>query len=208
MSHPTTPSAPPTPARSPRQRLLDTAGRLFARHGIQAVGIDRILAEAGVAKMTLYRHFASKDTLVAAYLDEMDRQFWAWVEAGAAGARTPEAWLLALLDALARHAASPECLGCPFQGAALAFPEAAHPAHERALRNKRALRERLASKAREAGLDEPEALAAQLLLLMDGAWAAAREFGPRDNPATHLGEAGRALIQAHRPPRRSRATRR
>jgi AcrR family transcriptional regulator len=196
---------PPAPQRNPaergssapRDRLLETAGRLFYRNGFQAVGIDRILAESGVAKMTLYRHFASKEELICAYLERADREFWAWVDAAMAPAATPKARLLALMDALARHATSPACLGCPFQGAALAFPNAEHPGHQRAAQNKVALRERLAGLARQARLTAPDALATQLLLLMDGAWVAARVFGPGGNPAAQVGNAARALVQAH-----------
>lgn len=185
----------------PRDRLLDTAGKLFYEHGFQGVGIDRILAESGVAKMTLYRHFASKDELIAAYLQRANQQFWEWAESAMAGAATPEVRLLALFDALARHATSPECLGCPFQAAALAFPELEHPGHARALQNKVALRDRLAAMARQAGLRSPDSLAAQLLLLMDGAWVAARMFGPGNSPAANVRNAARALIEAHRPAR-------
>lgn len=183
---------------APRDRLLETAGALFYRHGFQAVGIDRILAESGVAKMTLYRHFASKDELIAAYLERADHEFWARAEAAMASAVAPEAQLLALFDALASHATGPECLGCPFQGAALAFPELDHPAHRWALRNKIALRDRLAELARQAGLRAPGSLAAQLLLLMDGAWVAARVFGREGSPAAEVGAAARALVEAHR----------
>lgn len=193
---------------APRERLLDTAGRLFYRHGFQAVGIDRILAESGVAKMTLYRHFASKDELIAAYLERADREFWAWAESAMSAAPTPDARLQALFDALARHAISPECLGCPFQGAALAFPELEHPGHRRALQNKLAVRDRLATMAKQAGLRSPHSLAAQLLLLMDGAWVAARVFGPDRNPAANVGRAARALIEAHRRAQDGRSRRR
>ncbi|ABS27836.1 TetR/AcrR family transcriptional regulator [Anaeromyxobacter sp. Fw109-5] len=198
MPRPARPATRGTASPEPRDRLLDTAGRLFYKHGFRAVGIDRILAESGVAKMTLYRHFASKDELIAAYLERADREFWEWAESAMAAARTPEARLLALFDALARHTTSAECLGCPFQGAALAFPELEHPGHRRALRNKLAVRDRLASMAKQAGLRSSESLAAQLLLLMDGAWVAARVFGPGDNPGASVGQAARALIEAHR----------
>lgn len=121
-----------------------------------------------------------------------------------AAASTPEAQLLALFDALALHATSPECLGCPFQGAALAFPALEHPAHARAVRNKIDLRARLTELARQAGLRAPEDLAAQLLLLMDGAWVAARVFGRRDSPAARVGGAARTLVEAHRRPAHER----
>ena len=186
-----------------RDRLLDAAGKLFYRHGFSAVGIDWILREAGVAKMTLYRHFASKDELIVAYLDRADEQFWTWAETAMAGAPTAEARLAALFGAVGRLAAGPECLGCAFQGAATAFPERPHPGHRRALAHKLAVRDRLVELAREAGLRAPESLAAGLWLLMDGAWAAARTFGTLDSPAAEVKDAAVALLDAHR--RRGRA---
>lgn len=191
-----------------RERLLETAGRLFYRHGFQAVGIDRILAESGVAKMTLYRHFPSKDDLVAAYLERVHEEFWRWAEAAMAKARGPADQLVAFFDAAGRLARSPECLGCAFQGAALAFPERDHPAHRRAVLHKLSLRDRFARLARKAGLRAPDALASQLLLLTDGAWVAARVFGPRDSPAAQLKDAAAALIEAHRARGHARPARR
>jgi len=189
---------------APRERLLDTAGRLFFRHGFQAVGIDRILAESGVAKMTLYRHFPSKDALIESYLERADGQFWAWAEAALARGKTPEDKLRSLFDAVGRLATSPECLGCVFQGAAMAFPEMDHPGHRRALEHKVKVRQRLASLAREARLRDPDGLAAQLALVMDGAWIAARMFGSSQGPRPLVARAAQALIESHRRPRSPR----
>lgn len=155
---------------SPRDRLLDTAGALFQRHGFQAVGIDRILAESGVAKMTMYRYFASKDEMIAAYLERANAQFWAWVDSATKDAKTPEAKLLALFEAVGQLASSAECLGCVFQAAATAFPELDHPGHKAALEHKLAVRAFLTDLAQKAKLRDPHALAAQLALLIDGAW--------------------------------------
>src|SRR6516165_1512187 len=166
----------------PRERLLDTAGKLFFRHGFQAVGIDRILAESGVAKMTLYRHFSSKDALIDAYLQRADQQFWTWAEHAMAPAEGAEAKL---------H--------CLFEAAAMAFPEMDHPGHRRALQHKERVLRRLAALSREASLRDPEGLARALALLLDGAWVAARVFGPGENSALELGAAAAALLDAHRP---------
>jgi AcrR family transcriptional regulator len=183
---------------SPRDRLLDTAGRLFQRHGFQAVGIDRILAESGVAKMTLYRYFPSKDEMIAAYLERADAQFWGWANAAMRDAKTPEAKLLALFDALGKLASNPECLGCVFQAAATAFPEVDHPGHKVAVQHKLSVRTYLADLAQQANLRDSQALAAQLALLMDGAWISARLFPIGDNPAVTVAAAARALIEARR----------
>lgn len=181
---------------SPRERLLATASRLFYERGFQAVGVDEISAEAGVAKMTLYRHFPSKDDLVVAYLKRSDDAFCDWFERALATERTPRAKLLAVFTALGALAQSEQCLGCTFQASAAEYPDARHPAHRAALAHKQEVRRRLAALAREAKLRDPDALADQLALLMDGAWVAARMFD-RASPARHVAAAAKALVEAH-----------
>jgi AcrR family transcriptional regulator len=182
------------PERSARDRILDTASELFYRDGYHAVGIDTIVERSGVAKMTLYRHFPSKDHLIAAYLTRANAEFWDWLEGAIAAFDDPTAKLAAAFDATAGLATSPRCLGCTFQAAASEFPQIEHPGHAVAVAHKRRLLDRLAELARDAGLADPEGLAAQLLLLMDGAWVAARMFGP-DNHATAVATAARTLIE-------------
>jgi AcrR family transcriptional regulator len=184
------------PERSARERILETASRLFYRDGFHAVGIDTIVAESGVAKMTLYRHFPSKDELIAAYLERSNAEFWTWLEAEIVDVANPEAKLLAAFEAIGKLATSPRCLGCTFQAAASEFPELDHPGHVVAVAHKRRVLETFCELAREAGLREPAGLAAQLLLLMDGAWVANRMFGP-DNHAGSVAAAARALISVH-----------
>ncbi len=180
-----------------RQRILKTAQRLFRRDGFRAVGIDTIIAEAGVAKMSLYRHFPSKDDLIVAYLEESNRQYWEWLDGAVAHLDDPEEKLDGMFEAIERLATSPECLGCTFQGTVAEFPDRDHPGHQVALAHKRKVQDRFAYLAGEAGLRDPEKLADQLLLLMDGAWVAARMYGP-DNPAAGLAATARTLIDAHR----------
>jgi AcrR family transcriptional regulator len=180
--------------RSARDRILDTASQLFYRDGYHAVGIDTIVARSGVAKMTLYRHFPSKDDLIAAYLERANAEFWDWLEGEIAAVKEPRAKLMAAFEATGKLATSPQCLGCTFQAAASEFAELEHPGHEVALAHKRRVLDRLAELARSAGLADPHSLAAQLLLLMDGAWVAARMFGPGSH-ATTVAEAARALIE-------------
>jgi AcrR family transcriptional regulator len=184
--------------RSARDRILDTASELFYRDGYHAVGIDTIVAESGVAKMTLYRHFPSKDDLIAAYLERANAEFWDWLDREIARVDDPKAKLVVALEATAKLATSAQCLGCTFQAAASEFPELDHRGHRVAIDHKRRVLERLTALARDAALRGPEELAAQLLLLMDGAWVAARMFGP-DNHAASVASAARALIEAAQP---------
>ena len=187
--------------RSARERILDTASELFYRDGYHAVGIDTIVAASGVAKMTLYRHFRSKDELIAAYLERSNVEFMAWLDGEIAMVGDPRATLVAAFESVGTLATSARCLGCTFQGAASEFPELDHPGHRVALDHKRAILERFAGLARDAGLRDPDILAAQLLLLMDGAWVAARMFGPGSH-AGSVAEAARTLIDAHASDRR------
>jgi AcrR family transcriptional regulator len=186
-----------TRAPSARRRILEAAQRLFHRDGFRAVGIDTIIAEAGVAKMSLYRHFPSKDDLIVAYLEESNRQFWEWLEGAVAHIDDPAAKLIGMFAAIEKLATSPACLGCTFQSAAAEFPERHHPGHQVALGHKRQVRERFATLGREAGVREPGELADRLLLLMDGAFVAARMYGP-DNPAHGVAATARTLIAGHR----------
>src|SRR5262245_49282549 len=147
--------------------------------------------------MTLYRYFASKDGMVAAYLERADAQFWSWANAAMDKAATPVAALVALFEAAGELASNSEYLGCVFQGAVMAFPDIEHPGHQIAVRHKLGLRNRLTALAREARLNHPEALGAQLALLLDGAWIAARTFRDGANPARSVTVAAKTLIQAH-----------
>ncbi len=120
----------------------------------------------------------------AGYLERSNAEFMTWLEEGMTEVDDPRANLVAAFEATGKLATNPRCLGCTFQGAASEFPEIDHPGHQVALAHKQAVRERFAGLAREAGLRDPDGLAAQLLLLMDGAWVAARRFGPDNHAAS------------------------
>lgn len=185
------------PARggSGRDAILDTASQLFYEQGFHAVGVDLIVARAGVAKTTLYRHFPSKDDLIVAYLEAADERFRVWFDASLDPHAAPAERLAGLFDALARLVTSPTCLGCAFQAAASEFPELTSAGHATALAHKRAVRARLRELAAEAGAADANALGDALLLLMDGAFCAARMYGPR-NHGGGVDTVARALIMA------------
>jgi AcrR family transcriptional regulator len=179
-----------------RRQILDTASRLFYREGFRAVGVDTIVEQSGVAKMTLYRYFPSKDDLIVAYLEESNKNFWEWFE-GAIEKEvgSPRQQLVALFDAVGVLATSPTCYGCTFQSTAAEFPELDHPGHRVALAHKQAVHDRFKALAVQAGAQQPEILADQLLLLMDGAFVATRMYGV-NNPAAQVGQAAKVLIEA------------
>ena len=179
-----------------RERILETAERLFYRDGYRAVGVDTIVAESGVAKMTLYRHFPSKDDLIVAYLERTNEQLLEWMEGLIASHRDPRAALEAVFDGVAKLASSPECLGCTFVAAAGEFPEPNHPGHKAAAVHKRAVVDRLRELGEQAGARDANALAEELLLIMDGAWSATRVFGPGSH-GRRASQAAKYLIAAH-----------
>lgn len=178
-----------------RDRLLRVATELFYERGYHAVGIDLVIERAGVAKATLYRHFPTKDDLIAAALESANRGFWTWLDGATDTGAEPAEALAGMFDAVAALATSPVCLGCAFQATAAEYPDTGHPGHRIALAHKEAVWSRLRDLAVAAHADDPDGLADGLLLLMDGAFASARMYGP-DNPARSVGRAARTLIAA------------
>lgn len=181
-----------------RDHLLETAMKLFAERGYHATGIDTIIAEAGVAKMTLYNHFKSKDELIVAGLRQCTDQWLAdfarMVEARAAD---PERRLLAIFDVLCEWHQSPDFCGCPFIKAANEFADESHPVYQAARDYVLRGRDYVASVARQANLREPDELAAELQLLMLGSTAAAQALGCGKSAQTAKAAAS-ALIERHR----------
>ena len=183
---------------TPKEKLFQTAARLFYQHGYRAIGVDTIAAESGIGKMTLYRHYPSKDNLIVAYLRESDRLFWDQFEQITKDAPTAGEKLLAFFEALQSYVLSPDCYGCPFINASAEYPEADHDSHQVALEHKRRVLAYFRQLAEEAGARQPDALANALFLLMDGAYVAARMFGPStDSPAISLAETARQVIEAN-----------
>jgi AcrR family transcriptional regulator len=183
----------------PRARILAAASELFYRHGIRAVGVEAIAEAAGTNKMTLYRHFPSKDALVAEYL----RQFanasdCCWERFAHAHPGDPRAQLVAWLEEMALHLTRPDERGCALANAAIELPEKDHPARRVIEEYKRAQRMRLAGLCERAGLSEPEMLADELHLLLEGARVTAQSVGT-DGLAAQLLHMGKAMIAAHTP---------
>jgi AcrR family transcriptional regulator len=183
---------------TPKEKLSQTAARLFYQHGYRAIGVDTITAESGIGKMTLYRHYPSKDDLIVSYLKDHDEFFWNNFEQITKNVSTPREKLLAFFEALQNYVKTPACHGCPFINVATEYPEPDYPGHQVALEHKQSVRARFRHLAKEAGAKSPDTLADQLFLLMDGAYIAARMFGTK-NPASHLASAARILIDAQIP---------
>jgi AcrR family transcriptional regulator len=183
-------------ASAKREALLTTAAELFSRQGYRAVGIDTLLAEAGVAKMTLYKQFGSKEELIAAVLErlagEISSDLSARLAAAPDGSRER---ILAVFDWLADWVRSPGFHGCLFIKAAGEYPETGDRPRQAAEAFKAGCRELLEELCGDLGVNDPSRLARQLHLLMEGALVLAFvEREPR--AATDARDAAEILIAA------------
>jgi AcrR family transcriptional regulator len=160
----------PTPPAA-RDRILDTAFRLFYARGIKAVGVDLIIAESGVAKATFYKHFPAKDELVLAYLDRVDDIWTGQLHAAAeAAGPQPADQLVGLFDALTTACRREGYRGCAFINAA-AEATPGTPVHDRTVAHKQAVLAWIRELAVASGATDPEGLARALALLLDGGLA-------------------------------------
>lgn len=180
----------------PRERILQAARELFYRDGIRAVGVDAVAAAAGTNKMTLYRHFASKDELVAAYLQELAGEGDAlWEEAKRRHPGDAEGQLRYLLRRASQFAAESSGRGCALANAAIELAERKHPARKVVEAHKRRQCERLVALVREAGYADPERLADELFLLVEGARVSLQSVGA-GGPGMRLYALAEGLLDA------------
>jgi AcrR family transcriptional regulator len=194
--------------QSARQRILDTAFRLFYAHGPRGVGVDTIIAQSGVAKATLYKHFPRKDDLVLAYLDRVDQIWFGQLRAAArAAGDQPRDQLVGMFDALSAACRRDGYHGCAFINAA-AESESGGEVHARTVEHKAVVRGWVTDLAGRAGAVSPGALARQLTLLIDGGLAAGVLDADPDSPDAAK-SAARVLIEGAcpRPPSPAGSTR-
>ena len=189
-------SAPSEDVRSAvREKILSVARELFYRDGIRAVGVDTIVQHSGAAKTSLYRWFPSKDDLIAAFLEQENAEFWShWDKVAAKHLGQPREELSAHLKWLTGYIGGPKFRGCPFLNATAEFPDPAHKARAVCRANKSELKRRLIALAKGIEAPDPERLASQLTLLIDGAFSNSQVLG-KGGPATELARAGEALIE-------------
>jgi AcrR family transcriptional regulator len=201
MARTSSPAQRESAAEAPdvRQRILDTASALFYGRGVRAVGVDLVVSESGVAKTSLYRHFRTKDDLVVAFLEREDVEFWAqWDEVAARHADDPAGEIEAHMRWIGKRLARANYRGCPQINVAAEFAEADHPAREVARRHMQAMRKRLAELARRLGAARPNDLAAQLGVLVNGAFVSASMLTPDEAPRVLLASARALLASASR----------
>jgi AcrR family transcriptional regulator len=179
----------------PRDRLLAAAAELFYRHGIKSVGVEAIAEAAATNKMTLYRHFASKDELVSEYLRGAAREAdCCWARLMQAHPGDAMAQLRTFIQDVADHATGTR--GCPLANAAVELPEKDHPARRVIEEHKIAWRARLVALCQCSGLAEPELLADELNLMLEGARVTSQSIGP-DGLRARVVRISEALIASH-----------
>ncbi|PSN10866.1 TetR family transcriptional regulator [filamentous cyanobacterium CCT1] len=180
-----------------RDRIMAAASELFYKEGVHSVGIDRIIAESGVAKMSLYNHFKSKDALIAAWLDEQHHSWREWFQGAIArhAAASGESPLLAIFDALREWIEQPNFRGCAFINSAVELVDAEHPGYQLTLVHQQAVADYILTLVQEANLPNPQDLAHQLLILMQGTTVVAMMHGC-PNAADQAKAAAAVLIEA------------
>lgn len=175
-------------AAEKRRHIAETAYRLFKRDGFHATGIDKIIAEAEVAKMTMYRHFPSKEGLIVEVLDWRAERFKRQLYQLAVAVMTPHEKIAAIFDWHERWFESPDFHGCLFQHALAEFGEPAHAVFEAVTRQKHDLHQRLRDILAESLSDDrSENVATILFMLIEGATVLA-----------HMGQGKAAIASARR----------
>jgi AcrR family transcriptional regulator len=189
-------SQPRRSADQTREHILTVAGDLFYRQGIRATGVDTVAAQAGIAPPTLYRLFASKDELVAAYVDRCSTTYQLRLTAASSpSAGIARERILAVFDAFTDEALSDSCRGCPFQLVLAEYPDTSSEAHVRAVAHKAWLRalfhDLVRDLAQDALVNDPNGLGEHLALVAEGIYGSVQALGST-GPARH----GRACAEA------------
>ena len=177
-----------------RQRIVDAAYELFSRNGLRAVGVDTIIAESGVAKMTLYRNFASKDELILEFLRVREERWTRdWLQAEAERrATTPEGRLLAIFDVFDEWFQLDDFEGCSFVNVLLEVTDLESPVRRASVEHLATIRTFVSGLAVEAGVADPDGFSRQWHILMKGSIVSAGE-GDR-LAARRAQELGRLLL--------------
>ncbi|WP_342325128.1 TetR/AcrR family transcriptional regulator [Kosakonia sp. BYX6] len=160
-----------------RDKILSTAERLIYQQGIQATSLDALVKVSGVARKSIYHHFTNKDDIAIAVLDARDDRWMHWFCEETEKAATPHARLIEMFNVLASWFASPEFYGCAFINTACEIGDAEAPVRAICKRHKQRLLSYVQHLCEQAGCAEPEPLARQLLILIDGAITVARVTG-------------------------------
>lgn len=177
-------------------RILATAASLFDSKGIQASGVDTIIAESGIAKATLYKHFPSKNILITAYLRDKSDRFYAWLDAQLSSQKTNSLDILVeLCELMEQWIMTPKFRGLPFHIASVEFPDPSHPINQYSVVLAVELQGYLSKIAAGAGAKDPDALGQQLTIIFEGA-ALVERLSPGIGAAKRGKNAALTLIHA------------
>ncbi|MGH3821627.1 MAG: TetR/AcrR family transcriptional regulator [Pseudonocardiaceae bacterium] len=182
---------------SGRERVMRAAYDLFSRQGTRAVGVDAVIGEAGVAKMTLYRNFASKDDLILAFLERREMHWthgWVRAESQRRG-QTPAQRLLAIFEIFGEWFARPDFEGCSFVTTLLEVTNRDSPVRQASIRHLANIRSYLCELASQAGVADADSFARQWHILMKGSIVAAAEGDTQ--AAYRARELGMLLLKEH-----------
>jgi AcrR family transcriptional regulator len=181
-----------------RDRIVQTARELFYRHGIRAVGVDAIACEAGTNKMSFYRHFTSKDQLVAEYLRDQGKDSWLWWdEIVQRHAGDPRQQIETLFDTHVTRTCADGSRGCALANAAVEISDPAHPARLVVEEYKAEMRRRIRALAADLGARDSDGLGDALMLLMEGSYLTRLSFSCKTGPAAQAAQAARLLMDAY-----------
>ncbi|TDW17303.1 TetR/AcrR family transcriptional regulator [Kribbella kalugense] len=184
-----------------RARLLTTASGLFYSEGLHSVGIDRIIATAGVTRATLYRHFPSKDDLVVTYLTQADELIRTRVDAARTESTSPEDVIRAVGRFIADDIQSTGFRGCAFLNAAAEYPDPTHPVHQAVLKHRQWFLDTMTELFTETGKPDPQPAARHFVMLRDGAMTAGCLTDPKPICETFLrGTEGLLTYRSRRQP--------
>ena len=180
-----------------RDEIVQKALEVFYRNGFHATGMDTIVAEIGISKTSIYKHFRTKEDLILAVLRLRDEHFRNWLYRRMAElADTPYRQLLTMFDALEEWFDEPGYRGCMFIKASSEYQDSDHPIHEQSADHKRMLERHIVSLAEQAGFQEAGTVARQLLLLKEGAIVTAH-LGHTKSPAQDAKAAAAEILMAY-----------
>jgi AcrR family transcriptional regulator len=174
-------------------RILNAAARLFYRKGIRAVSVDEVAAAAAVTKVTVYKHYRAKDELLAACLHALDERFFTWfVHQVEASTDSPSGRLLAVFDVLDQWFQRRDFRGCAFINTTVELADSRHPAREAVMAHKTRCRQYFRALAEAAGVEDPDVISDQWMLLTEGATITA--LVESDRTAAYKARAGADAI--------------
>lgn len=190
-----------------RERIIEAATQLFYRHGINNVGIDAIVNEAGTNKMSLYRNFSSKEDLVVQYLQDHEQEHL--VERDALMNRylgNPRGQIEAFFELMVEKCHDKDTCGCPSANVAIELRGQAHPALEIVHAGRKSLRNNFCELLAAAGAKKPDLLSDTLMLLLEGGLMSKVTFKDEDWPAKNLLDIVKRLLDAELPPSTATST--